>query len=433
MTRSIAVAALQLRAHDRSDFPGSLDSILDALRRSAREADLVVLPEGTFPAYVLGDEPFDEAAVEDAIERVREIARESQAVIVAGVAVRRDGGLRNAALVVDADGSLAGHVDKLFLWHFDRRWFERGRRLEPIATKAGLLGVLICADGRLPTISRALVDRGAELLVMPTAWVTSGRDPGALENVQADLLARVRAYENRVPFVAANKCGSELGMVAYCGKSQIVDASGEILAIASESQPQTLHAPVTLRAQRPPRGKAVQPARRHNRSPRALRLAVAYETLPADIDARLAVLDDAFAIAPEDRARFAALDEIVPLASVDDDIVLDPGGLVSYRRAGYALFCWTTNLRQPWLQRVARARAIELRAYVVVFDHSERRAFVVDPDGAVVAGTFGGYRLASFTFDARKTEETTVAPGTDVREGLEEIAAILAREERLER
>ena len=62
---------------------------------------------------------------------------------------------------------------------------------------------------------------------MPTAWVTSGRDPGALENVQADLLARVRAYENGVPFVAANKCGVELGIALYCGKSQIVDEAAE--------------------------------------------------------------------------------------------------------------------------------------------------------------------------------------------------------------
>ena len=72
---------------------------------------------------------------------------------------------------------------------------------------------------------------------MPTAWVTSGRDPTSLENVQADLLGRVRAYENRVPFVAANKCGSELGMVAYCGKSQIVDSRGEIVALANQHRP----------------------------------------------------------------------------------------------------------------------------------------------------------------------------------------------------
>jgi hypothetical protein len=298
--------------------------------------------------------------------------------------------------------------------------------LAPIQTKIGILGVLICADGRLPTISRALVDRGAEALVMPTAWVTSGRDPEALENVQADLLARVRAYENGVPFIAANKCGSELGMVAYCGKSQIVDGAGEIVALASERAPETLEAAVTLSEGRPTRVAPVRLPVRHSRASAPLRLAIAYEPLPDDIDERLDLLDDAFALSNGDPARRELLDQTIPLASVLDETVLDPGGLVPYRRAGYVLFCWSTVVRPPWLERIARARAAELRVYLVVFDHLAQRAFAVDPDGSIVAGTFDEYRLASFTFDPRKTRETIVAPGTDVAEGLDRIEAIVA-------
>ena len=96
--------------------------------------------------------------------------------------------------------------------------------------------MLVCADGRLPTIARTLVERGAEILVMPTAWVTSGRDPRALENAQADLMINVRARENGVPFLAANKCGVERGAVAYCGKSAIVAADGTFLARAPQSE-----------------------------------------------------------------------------------------------------------------------------------------------------------------------------------------------------
>jgi predicted amidohydrolase len=426
MARSIAVAALQLAAHDRGDFRMGLERALDAARLASRKADLIVLPEATFPAYVLGKAPLGAHETQAAIEGLRVIARETGTVIVAGAAVLRDGRAHNAALVIDADGSLAGHADKLFLWHFDRQWFESGQRLAPVQTKIGVLGVLICADGRLPTISRALVDRGAEALVMPTAWVTSGRNPEALENVQADLLARVRAYENRVPFIAANKCGSELAMVAYCGKSQVVDSGGEIVALASERAPETLHAAITLAGGRPPRVAPVRLPVRQNRADAPLRLAIAYESLPNDIDERLDLLDDAFALSSADLARRELLDQTIPLASVVDETVLDPGGLVPYRRAGCILFCWTTVVRPPWLERIARARAVELRVYLVVFDRSAQRAFAVDPDGTIVAGTFDEYRLASFTFDPRKTAETIVAPGTDVAEGLDRIEAIVA-------
>ena len=424
MVDSFSVAALQLQAHDRDAFLESVDSIVEITRRAVADSDLVVLPEATFPAYVLGNDSIDDAAVNETIARIREIAERSRTVIVVGAAARVDGALRNAALVVDADGSLAGRADKLFLWHFDRRWFTAGDRIEPIPTAVGALGVLICADGRLPTISRSLVDRGARALIMPTAWVTSGRDPTALENVQADLLARVRAYENGVPFVAANKCGAELGMVAYCGKSQIIDKKGEVVAIASQRDPQTLRARLTAGTPHPHRAAAASLPPR-DAIMRPVRLAISYEPLPSDTDERLRVLDDEYALAPGDGPRLAALDRAVPAVATSDELVLDPAGLVGYRRAGYALFCWTTAIGAPWCERLARARALELRCYIVVFDESERRAFAVDPDGTIVAGTFDEFRLASFCFDGRKTLETSVAPQTDVREGLERMARIV--------
>jgi len=432
MIRSIRAAAMQLRAHDRADFPRSLDGILDSVRRAAADADLIVLPEGTLPAYVIGTTPVDARAIAGALDRLREIAASTQTVIVAG-AVAVDGDRAyNAAIAIDADGSIAGRADKLFLWHFDRRWFAQGDRLEPIPTSAGVLGALICADGRLPTIARALVDRGAEALVMPTAWVTTGRDPNALENVQADLLARVRAFENRVPFVAANKCGSELGMVAYCGKSQIVDCRGEIVAIAGEHEPETLRAAIALGGDRPIRARREDPPAR-TAAERALRIGISLEPLPADVDERLELLEDAYAISPSDAARIERLDRAVPLAVVDDEVMLDPAGLVAYRRAGYALVCWKTDIPPPWPELLARARALELRLYAVVFDRSRKRAFAVDPDGTIVAGTFDGYRLASFAFDPRRTRETLVAPGTDIAEGLDRVARIEAGVERAAR
>ncbi len=428
MIRTVRVAAVQLRAHDRADFLPSLEPIVDAARRAASSADLIVLPEATFPAYVLGKEPVDAAMVTRALDRLRDVAADTKTVIVAGAVDVTNGIARNAAFAIDADGSVAGRADKLFLWHFDRRWFAHGERLEPIDTAIGRLGVLICADGRLPTLSRALVERGAEALVMPTAWVTSGRDPRLLENVQADLLARVRAYENRVPFVAANKCGSELGMVAYCGKSQIVDAAGSVVAMASELEPETIAATIELGvAARPPgTGAFPTPATRSEPPPRPVRIAFSFDALPPDIDARLELLDDAYALSPRDVERFAALDRAIPLVRVGDGDVLDPARLVAYRRAGYVAFAWEAGVAGEWIERLARARALELRLYAIVFDRAAGRAFAVDPDGSIVAGTFGGYRLASFALDPRKSAETQVAPGTDIGDGLERVAAAVA-------
>jgi predicted amidohydrolase len=428
MDRPVRVAALQLAAHDRAGFAGAIDGIVDAVRRAAAQADLVVLPEGTLPAYVLGDAPVDSTPIEASLSRLQNIAASERAVIVVGAAARDGASLYNAAFVIDTDGSLAGRADKLFLWHFDSLWFAPGQRLAPVTTHLGSLGVLVCADGRIPTIARALVDAGAVALIMPTAWVTTGRDPQALENVQADLLGRVRAYENGVPFVAANKCGAELGMVAYCGKSQIVDRHGSVVAIAAQDRPEVLHATIGLGAAHPKRAKLPELSPRPAPAESSVRLAVSFEALDADIDGRLEVLGDAYAISPEDGARLALLDAAIPTASLGDSLVADPGGMAAFRAAGYRLICWTTDLPAPWAERLARARALELRVYVVVFDRPRRRAYAVDPDGSVIAGTFDGYHLAGFTFDPRKASATLVAPQTDVAEGLDRIASLAAGE-----
>ncbi|HTZ53542.1 MAG TPA: carbon-nitrogen hydrolase family protein [Candidatus Acidoferrum sp.] len=424
----IRLAALQLRAHDRDHYERLRGSLFERIERAARDCDLLVLPEGTFPAYVLGDSTVDERLVGSVSAELSRIARKATCVIVAGAAARRGSALHNSALVIDRDGSVAGSADKLFLWHFDRRWFAPGASIAPVDTSLGSLGVLICADGRMPGIARALVDRGAELLVMPTAWVTSGRDPHTLENLQADLLGRVRAFENGVPFIAANKCGVELNMVAYCGKSQIVSASGDVVALASQTDEELVSAHLELQTPAPHRCTKPNPAARTSQPGRALRIAIERTNLPADIGARLRILENDFALAATGDDDFAALDATIPAVRLDANDAFDPGVLAEYRLAGYRVAVLDAHTSHPWLERIARARAAELRMYVIVFEGPQRRAFAVDPDGAVIAGTFDDFTIASFSLDPQRTAQTLVAPGTDVAAGIEFVQSLSPRE-----
>lgn len=410
--RKIIAAAIQLEAHERDSFarvwPQVLDRVRDALHAGAR---LIVLPEGTAPGYVLGYEPYDGVATQTVLSDCRTLAAQAGAVMIIGAARQESSRLYNTALVLDADGSLAGSADKHFLWHFDRQWFESGDRIEPVRTQLGSIGAFVCADGRIPTIARRLVDRGAEVLVMPTAWVTSGRDPDNLENAQADLLARVRARENGVPFVAANKCGVEGNDVAYCGKSQIVAADGTILALAPQDRPQIVYAEIELGAPRPSRSHAVS---FEAAAPiESERIAITPARGLERIEERLKILEAARLISPGTEG----------ILRVGDAIVADPGGLANARIAGHTLALWETSMEFGWQVTIARARALELRMYLIVIDEKLPRAYAVDPDGTVICGTFGRYEIASFAFDAQRVRATAVAPGTDVLEGLRRAAA----------
>ena len=249
---------------------------------------------------------------------------------------------------------------------------------------------------------------------MPTAWVTSGRDPRALENVQADLMAPVRARENGVPLVAANKVGFEARSVAYCGKSQIVAADGTVVALAPQDEETTIGATVAIGpsladlAAQIPRGDAHgrRPACRRRCASRSRRTAIrSSQSLAALADAEL-VLDP------------HAHPQSSDVALVEDEAMVDPRALVAPRLEGVRLFVWHASIDAEWVVPFARTRAAELRAYVVVFDSPRRRAFAVDPDGVVVCGTFGAFELAAFTFDRARTDAWRVAPATDVRDAL---------------
>lgn len=405
MARTVKAAAIQLAAHSRASFSGAWSAIADRIAAAAAQGmQLVVLPEGTLPAYVLGYERYEAREIESALRECSELARRHGIVVVAGAARREGERVFNSALVIDSDGSIAGAADKHFLWHFDRQWYAPGERIEPIQTSIGTIGALVCADGRIPTISRALVDAGAQILVMPTAWVTSGRDSQNLENVQADLLARVRARENGVPFIAANKSGVELGCVAYCGKSQIIAADGTLLALASQDRAETIAAEIAIDAEQ---------VKRSNDFGATLEG-------PWDAPARVAITARARRDGDDELLRILEAETLIHSGSpaLRDGIVLDPAGLAALRMSGRTLAIWNTSYDPAWQVTFARARALELRMYVIVIDAQRERAYAVDPDGAVICGTFGEYEIASFAFDPAKTKQTAVAPGTDVLEGL---------------
>ncbi|QSR28531.1 hydrolase [Nocardioides aromaticivorans] len=109
--------------------------------------------------------------------------------------------------------------------------------VEPVVVEVAgwQVGLMTCYDLRFPELARALVDRGAEVIVVPAAWVAG---PRKVHHWRTLLTAR--AIENTV-YVAA------VGQPAprYCGHSMVVDPFGEVVAEAGPGAPD---APEVIRA-----------------------------------------------------------------------------------------------------------------------------------------------------------------------------------------
>jgi predicted amidohydrolase len=89
-----------------------------------------------------------------------------------------------------------------------------------LAVGGWTIGLMTCYDLRFPEQARALVDAGADLLVVPAAWV---RGPSK-EHHWATLLA-ARAIENTVYVAGVAKAGPR-----YCGLTRLVDPMGRVVA-----------------------------------------------------------------------------------------------------------------------------------------------------------------------------------------------------------
>ncbi len=85
-----------------------------------------------------------------------------------------------------------------------------------------------CFDLRFPELFRAMVDQGATLFLVCSAWPYPRLEPWILLN-------RVRALENQSHLVCANGCGMNNG-IQLVGHSMVIDPWGTVLAGAGDEE-----------------------------------------------------------------------------------------------------------------------------------------------------------------------------------------------------
>lgn len=227
-----------------ADRPDNLSRATALIRTAAaRGARLVVLPEVFAWRGARADEP---TAIETipgpTTEAMSALARELRIHLCIGSILERapgDARAFNTSCLIDPTGKLLARYRKIHLFDVDlpgRVTVQESATRAPgsetvvVATELGVLGLSICYDLRFPELYRALAHRGAQVLLVPSAFTFP---TGA---AHWEVLCRARAIENQCYLIAPDQTGRSPHGFADYGESMLVDPWGRVLARAADGE-----------------------------------------------------------------------------------------------------------------------------------------------------------------------------------------------------
>jgi len=176
------------------------------------------------------------------------VARKNKVVIVASLFEKRAAGVyHNTAVILDADGKIAGKYRKMHIpddpLYYEKFYFTPGDLgFKSHETSYGKVGALVCWDQWFPEAARLTALSGAQLLVYPTAigWLPNEQpDVNAAQHSAWETIQRAHAIANGVYVAVVNRVGRE-GELTFWGQSFVADPFGRVIALASADKEEVL-------------------------------------------------------------------------------------------------------------------------------------------------------------------------------------------------
>ena len=234
----VAVIQMCSTPEKQRNLETAADLIAEAVDAGAK---FIALPElfnrwGSSAQIREGAEPIDGPTITWA----RDLAAANKITLLAGSITERSTQhgehLHNTSCLIDPNGEIVATYRKIHLFdvdvpgahHRESTTITAGN--EVVVADAGELrvGMATCYDLRFPELFRAQLDRGANTVVLPSAFTAAtGKD-------HWEPLLRARAIENQVFVLAPNQRGSSNERLHWHGRSMIVDPWGIVLATAPD-------------------------------------------------------------------------------------------------------------------------------------------------------------------------------------------------------
>jgi len=181
-------------------------------------------------------------------EVLSKVARQKKVVIIASLFEKRAAGVyHNTAVIIDANGKLAGTYRKMHIpddpLYYEKFYFTPGDLgFRTHNTKYGKVGTLVCWDQWFPEAARLTALSGAQFLFYPTAigWLPNEHEEvNQAQHSAWETIQRAHAIANGLYVCVVNRVGRE-GKLNFWGQSFVADPFGRIIAKASADQEKVL-------------------------------------------------------------------------------------------------------------------------------------------------------------------------------------------------
>jgi N-carbamoylputrescine amidase len=252
----IALVQMSCEAEPHRNLDKALTRIGEAATRGAKVICLQELFRSRYFCQAEEARSFDlaEPIPGPTTEALGAAAAARKVVVVGSIFERRTEGIyHNTAVVMDADGRLAGRYRKMHIpddpHYYEKFYFTPGD-LDFTAhrTAHATVGALVCWDQWFPEAARLVALAGAQIVFYPTAigWERGEVEPVRHRQLQAwETVQRGHAIANGMFVAVVNRVGAE-DSLEFWGNSFVVDPFGEVIARAGADTEEILVADCNL-------------------------------------------------------------------------------------------------------------------------------------------------------------------------------------------
>jgi N-carbamoylputrescine amidase len=247
---TVALVQMSCESKPAANLKKAIARIAEAAKRGAQ---IVCLQELFRSRYFCQTEDIELFKLAETIpgpstEVLSKVARQKKVVIIASLFEKRAAGVyHNTAVIVDANGKIAGKYRKMHIpddpLYYEKFYFTPGDLgFQTHETKYGKVGALVCWDQWFPEAARLTALSGAQFLFYPTAigWLPNEHDEmNQAQHSAWETIQRAHAIANGVYVCVVNRVGRE-GKLNFWGQSFVADPFGRVIAKASADKEEVL-------------------------------------------------------------------------------------------------------------------------------------------------------------------------------------------------